>query len=287
MKCQGAMKKVISASRRTDLVAFFPNWLSAAVKEEKAHVYGPSKHTYTVDLRPQAVHSFVIWSKNFSNLVGDCFSLREALKKYDQLYLHFTITGLGGTRIEPEVPSSLEAILQLDPLVKIVGNPERISVRFDPVVFWQEEGESQTNFLFFETLAPELSTRGIKNIRFSFAQWYTKAKRRAVKNNFPYIDPPREEIKEKTRYLVEIAQHWGLKLYACSQEFLTEVPPVFPSACIEGPLLQKLHPSGEPVSLRKDKTQRSECRCTESVDIGSYAQFCPHCCLYCYANPKI
>ncbi|MDH4198294.1 MAG: DUF1848 domain-containing protein, partial [Candidatus Aminicenantes bacterium] len=29
-----------------------------------------------------------------------------------------------------------------------------------------------------------------------------------------------------------------------------------------------------------------DCLCTESVDIGSYAQSCPHSCVYCYANPR-
>ncbi|MCK4557835.1 MAG: DUF1848 family protein [Candidatus Aminicenantes bacterium] len=33
--------------------------------------------------------------------------------------------------------------------------------------------------------------------------------------------------------------------------------------------------------------QRAECRCTESIDIGSYTQSCPHSCLYCYANPRV
>jgi len=63
------MKKVISASRRTDLVAFFPDWLSSVLSEEKARIYGPSGHTYTVDLRPQSVHTIVLWSKDFSNLI--------------------------------------------------------------------------------------------------------------------------------------------------------------------------------------------------------------------------
>jgi DNA repair photolyase len=63
------------------------------------------------------------------------------------------------------------------------------------------------------------------------------------------------------------------------------VPGIRPSACINGRLLQELHPNGAPVSVRKDRTQRRECRCTESVDIGSYTQTCPHSCVYCYANP--
>lgn len=281
------MKKVISASRRTDLVAFFPDWLSSVFKEEKAQVYGPSGHTYTVDLNPQTVHTVVLWSKNFSNIIENCYYLKDILKKYDQVYMHFTVTGLGGTFIEQGVPSFSEALLQLDHLVKIAGKPERISVRSDPIVYWEEEGKVKSNLLFFKKLAPELSSHGIKDVRFSFAQWYRKAKRRAAKYGFSYVDLSKDEKKEAARFLVQIAQRWDLNLYSCSQNFLTEVPGICPSACIDGFFLQSLHPAREPAAKRKDKSQRKECRCTESLDIGSYTQFCPHSCLYCYANPKI
>ena len=281
------MKKIISASRRTDLVAHFPGWLSAAVKEEVAHVYGPSSHCYTVDLSPQAIHTFVLWSKNFANLIENKSSLRDLLQKYDQLYLHFTITGLGGSFIEKGVPHPSVALSQLDPLIKIVGIPERLSIRFDPVLYWKENSEMRTNIPFFEKMAPELNARGIKDIRVSFAQWYAKAKTRAAKYRFLYIDPPQKEKKEAAGMLAQVAQSWDLQLYSCSQNFLTEVQGIRPSSCIDGPHLKKLHPYGEAVSGRKDKSQRAECRCTESVDIGSYTQFCPHSCMYCYANPRI
>ena len=281
------MKKVISASRRTDLVAFFPEWLSSVFKEERARVYGPSGFTYNVDLSPEGVHTIVLWSKNFSNLLENQNHLSSALKKYSQLYIHFTITGLGGTFIERGVPAPSETISQLDPLIKIAGMPERISVRFDPGVYWKEDGEVKTNLHYFEKLAPELSSRGIKDVRLSFSQWYGKAVRRAEKHGFLYIDPSQEEKEDAAHTLARIAKQQGLRLLSCSQDFLTRVPGITPSSCINGSLLQELHPQREPVSTKNDRTQRKECRCTESIDIGSYTQFCPHSCVYCYANPKI
>jgi DNA repair photolyase len=281
------MKKIISASRRTDLVASYPDWFSVSIKEEHARIYGPSGHTYTVDLSPQSVHTMVLWSKNFVNLIENRFDLRERLKKYSQLYLHFTITGLGGTSIEQAVPKPESALGQLDALLEIVENPERISIRFDPVIYWEHESKRQTNLRYFGELSPELNARGIKNVRFSFAQWYGKARRRAAKQGFKYIDPSDGEKRKDAEYLVSVAKTYNLNLFACSQDFLTVIPGVNPSSCIDGGLLQKLHPRKEPVSKRKDKTQRQHCLCTDSVDIGSYTQFCPHCCLYCYANPKI
>lgn len=281
------MKRVISASRRTDLVASFPDWLSAAVEKERARVSGPAGFTYSVDLSPEAVHTFVFWSKNFENLIDNRFSLQKALRKYAQLYFHFTITGLGGTFIERNAPSPQKAVLQLDPLIKLAGSPQRVSLRFDPVVFWEEGRSRRTNLNYFEKLAPELSARGIKDVRFSFTQWYGKARRRALKYGFKYIDPPEKEKLRDARYLGEIAANYSLNLFSCSQDFLTAVPGVKPSACIDGALLSSLHPDKAHASAKKDKSQRQECRCTDSVDIGSYTQACPHGCIYCYANPII
>ena len=281
------MKKVISASRRTDLVAFFPEWFASVIKKEEAKVHGPSGHTYTVGLNPIAVHTVVLWSKNFTTVIENHSGLRAVLQKFDQLYCHFTISGLGDTIIERGVPPYRTSLSQLGDLVKIVGIPERITVRFDPIVYWEEGGDVCTNLSIFEKMAPSLHKNGIKNIRISFAQWYKKAVRRAAKHGFCFIDPSKERKLEDVHSVVRVAQEWGLELYSCSQDFLTEIPEIRPSSCIDGDFLQNLHPEKEAVSAKKDKTQRTECSCTESTDIGSYSQFCPHSCLYCYANPKI
>ncbi len=280
------MKKVISASRRTDLISFFPEWLSAAVKEEKARVYGPSGRMYSVDLKPESVHTIVLWSKNFANLIENQASLQDRLRKYEQLYFHFTITGLGASDIEKAVPKPQAALEQIGPLIELAGRPERISLRFDPVLFWKDGEKIQTNLHFFEELAPRAASLDIKNIRFSFAQWYEKSRRRAARRGFRYFDPPIEEKREVAAVLSATARVFGLSLFACSQDFLSDVPGIKPSSCIDGRLLQDIHPSSEPASRVKDQTQRRECLCTESVDIGSYAQACPHSCLYCYANPR-
>lgn len=250
-------------------------------------VYGPSGHVYSVDLSPETVHTVVLWSKNFANLVENQADLKNALQKYDQIYLHFTITGLGGSFIERGVPPYQTALSQLEDLIVLLGHPRRVSVRFDPVLYWKEGDDVRTNLHEFEKIAPSLQSLGIEDVRISFTQWYGKAKKRAAKHDFSYIDPPLEKKLEEAQYLVRIAERWNLSLFSCSQDFLTEVRGIQASSCIDGPRLQSLHPRGEPVSAKKDRTQRPECRCTESTDIGSYTQSCPHSCLYCYANPRI
>lgn len=281
------MKRIISASRRTDLVAHFPQWLAAAVSKGKAGVKGPSGKIYAVSLKPEVVHTMVLWSKDFSSLLEDRYGLRTGLSRFDQLYFLFSVTGLGGTFIERGVPPASVAREQLPALVRLAGHPRRVSLRFDPVVFWREDGLERTNLDFFENLAPAVAALGIRDVRFSITQWYGKAVRRSCAAGFDFRDPPLEEKKAAAERLARVASAWGLNLFACSQNILAEVPGVRPSACIDGALLQELHPRGEPASLTKDKGQRRECRCTESVDIGSYSQACPHSCLYCYANPRL
>jgi hypothetical protein len=173
------MLKVISASRRTDLTASFDAWLADGLRRGRVKVLGPSGRTYTVDITPECVHTFVLWSKDFDNLIRNRFGLLDGLRRYAQLYLHFTITGMGGSPWERGVPEPDRALSQLDPMIRLAGSPERISLRFDPVLFWPEEGGIRTNLHFFEALAPELAGRGIKTVRISFAQWYRKAQRRA------------------------------------------------------------------------------------------------------------
>lgn len=281
------MKSVISASRRTDLVAFFPDWLSSVFRAERARVAGPSGGAYDVDLRPSSVHTVVLWSKDFSNLISNRNGLKDLLGRYGQVYLHFTITGLGGGFIEREAPPPEKALDELPPLVDIAGSPLRLSLRFDPVVFWKDDDSIGSNLHFFETLCERAASLGIEDIRFSFAQWYRKARLRAARAGFPFVDPGDEEKLAHAAALAEVARGRRLRLYSCGRKFPAAVAGIEPSACIDGRRLQELHPRREPADTRKDRSQRAECRCTRSLDIGSYAQTCPHACLYCYANPRI
>jgi hypothetical protein len=288
--CQGTSpgpRRVISASRRTDLAARFPEWLAGVLAAGEASVLGPRGRSRVVDLRPEAVHTLALWSKDFAGVLGDRNGLRGLLRRYDQAYFLLTITGLGGTPVERGVPPPASVLEQVGPLVELAGHPRRVSLRFDPVVHWKEPGGVRSNLDFFPTLARRAAALGVVDVRFSFAQWYGKAVRRADRLHFPFVDPEAEAKIEEARGLAAIAAGLKLNLYSCSQDFLTAVPGVLPSACLDGRLLEELHPRRLPASRLKDKSQRAECRCTESVDIGSYAQSCPHACLYCYASAGI
>lgn len=184
------------------------------------------------------------------------------------------------------MPDYREALAQLPGLAALAGNPLRVSVRFDPLLFWEERNRSRSNLDLFPAVAEAAAAVGIRDIRVSFAQWYGKAVQRAAARGFAFYDPSEAEQRSRALELAAISAARGLVLHACSQPVLAGIPGIRPSACIDGALLGSLHPRREPALQGKDRSQREACLCTESKDIGSYTQACPHGCVYCYANPR-
>lgn len=275
------MHAVISASRRTDLPRCYPEWLAGIIRAGEVDVPLPyGRGSRRVSLRPEDVHTVVLWSKDFGPLLENRGGVRDALARYEQYYALFTITGLGASALEPSVPPWQDAVRQLDALVDLVGDPRRVAVRFDPIVHWVDEGIVRNNVPFAEAIFRAAAQRGITRIISSFAQMYDKVRRR----DWPRHDPPAEEKVAIGRQLLALAQAHGLSFRACCDPFLLEAG-AEQSHCIDAALLTALHPRGLPADPRPDKGQRTGCGCTLSVDIGSYRQRCPNGCVYCYANP--
>jgi hypothetical protein len=278
------MRQVISASRRTDLPMHFSRWLAQAIRAGQVDVRQPySGRTRLVSLRPEDVHTVVLWSKDFSPMLGERGGLRQALARYDQLFCHLTITGLGGSPLEPNIPPWTQVVEQLPELIEFVGHPRRATVRFDPIVHWRDLGETKSNFPPAREILGRCAACGVQAVRISFATLYGKVRRR---RGWDWYDPPVAERLRITQELVSFAEPLGLTIYACSDHSLQDAGAV-PSSCIDGELLTELHPHDLPAQTGKDTGQRPECRCTPSVDVGSYTMRCPNGCRYCYANPTI
>ncbi|RKY84397.1 hypothetical protein DRQ09_08695 [candidate division KSB1 bacterium] len=255
--------KVISASRRIDLLDCFPEEFINILKN-KCH--------------PEEVHTLVIWTKNCNNLLN-LSSVNEWLKNYRQIYIHYTITGMGGSVLEPGIPGEDVLLDRLDEVIEFVQKPERIALRFDPIVhLYLPNGKIYSNLYKFEKITKKASYAGIKTIKFSWMQEYPKVIKRLAENKiYPVLISKEKKMKELKK-MKEISSFYKVKLEGCCTEE-TEI-----SRCIDGFLFNKLHPDGEICSTKKAKGQRKLCGCTESWDIGWYFT-CPNGCLYCYANP--
>ncbi len=256
------MKMVISASRRIDLVACFADELAQRLTE---------KHP------PESVHTVVLWTKNPTNILRHD-ALHETCARYP-LYIHFTITGLGGTLLEPCVPPWEEMVALLGPLVDYAGDPRRVRIRFDPIVHVRmPDGEILCNLESFEPIAAEAHRHSISDFSISWMDAYKKVVTRLRKHEMADAPVSPEEFTRELDWLKGKATEHSITLHGCC------VPGMPVSRCIDGELLTRLHPEGLPCSTAKAKGQRTACGCTESLDIGWYNQ-CPHGCLYCYANP--
>jgi len=277
------VRQVISASRRTDIPMYYAGWLANAIRQGFVDVPQPyNGRVRRVSLLPEDVHTLVLWSKDFRPLLDDV-GVRRAIARYDQVSCHLTVTGLGGTPLEPNITPWQEVVLQLPELIAFAGDPRRVSVRYDPIVHWFEGQEMQSNLPFAEAILREVSKAGITAVRVSFATLYGKVRKR---KGWRWHDPTPAQRLEIMRELVALASSLGLTLYSCSQSDL-QLAGAVPSRCIDGELLSVLHPRGLPAATGKDPGQRPECGCTLSVDIGSYLMRCPNGCRYCYANPRI
>ncbi len=255
--------KVISASRRVEMVGFYPRRLASLLREK---------------CPPEKVHSIVLWSKDPRNLVshGD---LRSVLSSYDLLFLHFTISGMGGSSLEPGIPSTSESLALLRPLAEFLGGPDRMALRFDPIVHISlPSGKEYTNLGEFGAISREAARLGVHRIVISWMSVYEKVIRRLEKAGMAPIEVSKERWDSEWEWLKKIAEACGAILSGCC------VPQLPVSGCIDGRLLSSMHPGRKCASLLKAKGQRPGCGCTESWDIGWYYP-CPGGCLYCYANP--
>ena len=154
------MKTVVSTSRSADLLACHPNVLFENLKR-------------TNKLK---THSVVIWTKNPENMIK-VTPLKRELEKFDFCYVILTVTGLGGSIIEPNVPSYKEIFDILPKVIDFLKNPERVAIRYDPLIILEtKDGKTLTNVdenLFLE-IAERASNLGIRRIITSIVTPYQK-----------------------------------------------------------------------------------------------------------------
>jgi DNA repair photolyase len=290
--------KVLSASRRTDIPAFYMDWFMGHINLGFFNIINPwNKTIKKIEVSRDDVHSIVFWSKNY-----DAFIEAKAGEKLTQLgyniYFNFSINS-EISLLEPHLPSLKKRLEQLNKLASLFG-PQKISWRFDPICFYQtgDKGPEKNNLSDFAMIAQKASKLGIKKCVTSFFDNYPKIQRRLkflFQNDHqtvffiePSMDKKRQVIHRMEKHLATA----GIRLYLCCEDkvfsTLDTDTMVRQNSCIDGNLLKTLF-KGHP-EIKRDYGQRSKqgCKCTKSIDIGSYdAHPCFHNCLFCYANPQI
>lgn len=257
------LRQVISASRRTDLVAHYPDWLARRLQE----------------LGPERIHTVVVWTKDATNLLGHR-ELRAALSQVDQVFVHWTITGLGGTFLEPNIPPADHQLAMLHHVIALLGDPRRLHWRYDPLISARQGEVRATNLDLrrFRTLARPMAEAGVPAVHTSFATLYPKVVRRLVRAGVEVDEVAAQARHEWIERLASAAGEVGMRLLTCCE------PGRPRQRCIDAELLAGLHPAREPCRTDRARGQRPLCGCTVSLDVGRYL-LCPGRCLYCYAHP--
>ncbi|MEQ8707861.1 MAG: DUF1848 domain-containing protein [Rhodospirillales bacterium] len=266
---------IISASYRTDIPAFYADWLTARLAAGFCEVTNPyNGKPHRVSLTPQDARAFVFWTRNAGPLMPELMRLSAARRPFS---VSFTIIGYP-RQIDRRVIPVGQAIEQIRQLARL--HPRCVVWRYDPILLtdittpdWHEKN--------FSDLSGRL--KGFcDEVTVSFATFYRKTERnlkqQLATEGIGWRDPSTDEKQQMFRRLAGIAAGNGQQLTVCSQPELV-TPGVAPARCIDTARLSAI--AGRDIAGRT-KGNRPGCLCAESRDIGAYDS-CPHGCVYCYA----
>ena len=263
---------IISASRRTDIPAYYSDWMANRIRECFVGVRNPMNiHQISkIRLEPDVVDCIVFWTKNPEPIL-------DKLRFFSEYtyYFQFTLNPYEKD-IEPNLPSKNEVIETFKRLAGIIG-PQRVIWRYDPVLLNNQYTVSYHINKFGE-YANELKN-STEKVTFSFIDFYKK-----ITENIKYNDIIGVTIEEKNiiaENFSKIATENNFIIDTCAEDIDLSKYNIEHARCIDDRLIAKI--TGYRFKVEKDKNQRLECGCVGSIDIGEYNS-CPNGCIYCYAN---
>lgn len=273
-------RQIISASRRTDIPAFYADWFAARLRAGFVLVRNPfNAHSYRrVSLAPADVAAIVLWTRNPAPLLAHLPLLDSLGLAY---YVHITITGLGRP-VERAVPDLATAIDSFRQLSQKLG-PERVIWRFDPILLGAGPLELAAHQRRFAHIAQALHGHTTRVV-ISFADFYRKTRRNlaALAELAPRdILAEPAALAELAGFMARVAAEHGMRLQSCAEAVDLSAWGIGHGKCIDDSLLHALFGGNGPMA--RDRGQRGACGCVKSIDIGAY-DTCLHGCAYCYAT---
>lgn len=264
---------ILSVSRRTDVPSCFSDWFFARMKEGFVYMRNPmnSKQISKLELSPETVDCIVFWTKNPEPMLA---RLSE-LEPYP-FYFQFTLTSYGAD-IEANVPHKREVMLPVFQRLSEAIGSKRVIWRYDPILFTNRY-TPEYHVKAFRQMAEALFGYTEKCV-ISFVDTYAKNKKKL--QELGVYDLSKEETEAFAKKLCEIARENGMVMASCAEQIDLSHCGIVHNACIDKVLIEEI--TGAKLKGAKDKNQRGECGCMESIDIGTY-HTCGNGCVYCYAN---
>jgi hypothetical protein len=264
---------IISASRRTDIPAFFGEWFYTRLKEKRVLVRNPRNPGMITEipLDPALVECIVFWTKNPENFFRYIPEIDRLGYRY---YFQFTLTPYDAS-IERNVDKSRITGIFIE-LSNLIGK-EKVIWRYDPVL---------VNSVFtldfhrkaFESLCEKLRPYTEKCV-ISFIDSYSFLKDEFAGSGISAMTE--EEIPDAAGMLSSIAKKYDMPLFTCCEKTGLERFGILRNKCVDADLIRRLFNIS--VKAAGDPSQRNGCGCCVSRDIGAY-NTCLHGCVYCYAK---
>lgn len=286
--------EIITASRATDIPAFYTAWFLNRLTEGFVKWYNPfnGNPQYVAFSNLLAV---VFWSKNPAPLLP---YLEQLDKKNIAYYFQYTLNDYDEEGLEPGLPRLQHRIHTFKKLSALIGK-EKVIWRFDPLII---TNKIPVNKLLdkVESVGEQIHTYTEKMV-FSFADIdiYKKVKNNLAKHGIEYCLFNEEQKQHIVERLARMKKKWNIEINSCAEKEDYSQFGIYPNKCVDDELLAKVFPShkrlmafigrdqkglfAENFKKLKDPGQRKHCLCIKSKDIGAY-NTCPHLCLYCYAN---
>jgi DNA repair photolyase len=294
---------IVSASRATDIPAFYSDWFIYRLKQGYVKWKNPFNGVpLYVSFKNTRLITF--WSKNPKPMIKHLGYLNDTGINY---YFQFTLNDYVNEKLEAKVGSIDKRIETFIELSEKVGK-EKVIWRFDPYILTKTSGVDEL-LKRTEYIGNKLKTHTSKLV-FSFAdiKIYKKVQNNLRKDSVAYIEFNERTMNELASGLQELNKKWNLEIGTCAEKIDLDKYGIIHNKCIDDDLMKRLFyndsklmeflgykferadlfdTKGKLINIKsrnlKDKGQREVCGCIMSKDIGQY-NTCPHECLYCYAN---
>lgn len=264
---------ILSVSRRTDIPNYYSEWFFSRIKEGFVYVRNPmnAHQVSKIDIRPEVVDCIVFWTKNPKPMLNRLDELAEY-----HYYFQFTLTGYGRD-MECNVPHKKEMMIPIFRELSEKIGKQKVIWRYDPIIFTKKY-TLEYHLKAFEQIATSLKGYTEKCV-ISFVDVYAKNKK-----NMDLLDAYTVDNRELLKFakkLGDIARNNGMVIGSCAENIDLDECGIEHNCCIDKSLIESI--IGCSLNVEKDKNQRQECGCMESVEIGTY-NTCKNGCRYCYAN---
>jgi len=306
---KGIAPIIISASRSTDIPAFFSKWFFNRLEKGYVKWINPFNRNTPQYISFKNTRIIVFWTKNAKPIIPYLYKLDDKGINY---YFQHTVNDYDLEKFEPNVPPISERIETIKELAEKVGK-EKIIWRFDPLML--------TNELTVRGLLKKVWFLGNKllsyteKLVYSYADIaeYKKVQNNLIKDVPHYFNKSnvlnseftKEQKIEFAEGMQKILVEWkkinpNFTVATCAEDIELSNYEIQHNRCIDDQLMIKLfkfdkklmnfinYDENQQVFFDtrpnlKDKGQRKACGCIISKDIGSY-NTCNHLCTYCYAN---